>query len=139
MFSVWVCSGFTSISVSVMPCYHIKSMSVTVSDYNKIFVLQSVALALKFHLHFIGIRIQQRTTVQNLEPAVWNWKFLKQCSWKETKLVPIYLIAKQVSEVVNKLVQKVVNSEVLKESSEFKQADGYDKSNMVRTRVCFLG
>ena len=132
-------SGFTSISVSVMPCYHIKSMSVTVSDYNKIFVLQSVALALKFHLHFIGIWIQQRSTVQNLEPAVWNWKFLKRYSWKKTKLVPIYLIAKQVSQVINKLVQQVVNSEVLKESSEFKQADGYDKSNMVRTRVCFLG
>ena len=83
MLSVWVYSGFTSISVSVMPCYHIKSMSVTVSDYNKISVLQSVALALKFHLHFIGIWIQQRSTVQNLEPAVWNWKFLKRCSWKK--------------------------------------------------------
>ena len=58
---------------------------------------------------------------------------------KKTKLVPTYLIAKQISQVVNKLVQKVVNSEVLKESSEFKQADSYDKSNMVRTRVCFLG
>ena len=83
MLSVWVYSGFTSISVSVMPCYHIKSMSVTVSDYNKIFVLQSVALALKFDLHFIGIRIQQRSTVQNLKPAVWNCKFLKRCSWKK--------------------------------------------------------
>lgn len=58
---------------------------------------------------------------------------------KKTKLVTIYSIAKQVSEVVNKLVQKVVNSELLKESSEFKQADGYNKSNMVRTRVCFRG
>ena len=130
-------SGFTSISVSVMPCYHIKSMSVTVSDYNKIFVLQSVALALKFHLHFIGIWIQQLSTVQNLEPAVGS--FLNDAHEKKTEFVPIYLIAKQVSQVLNKLLQKVVNSEVLKESSEFKQADGYNKSNMVRTRVCFLG
>ena len=72
-----------------------------------------------------------------MEPAVGS--FLNDAHEKKTEFVPIYLIAKQVSQVLNKLLQKVVNSEVLKENSEFKQADGYNKSNMVRTRVCFLG